>query len=773
LSIAQSEVYSINLFTHKPFMVTCILIQIVKGVAIVVSSSAVVKLKAILVIDLIIVGAAAGVYFYFQGEGLIGSASKAATFTFSDLSISPDEAFVGEAVQISVNVTNIGDLEGNQTVNLQINDVIKDSMNMTLSGHTNETVQFTDIELEDGTFNVTIGDLSGVFLIKPAPPESSKIILSNLKTDPYEGWIGDNITVTATAQNPTNELDRITIRVTVDDVLVQSQLIELEAGTSQAVNFTVNALSEGKHTVKLNTLSGSFVIVETGFHTLVINRSGGGSKPLPFTLDGEEHNTPYTVLLPVGQHRISVPNPFSVGTGVLEFSYWSDGSRSADRTFTLDNRLYLIVTYTLISGYASCPSLYVWNGTGYSYVTDVSNPGWLGYIGYMTSSGDIVFNGGNPWDYVKLDSSLIAANNGFFDLTLAQQWNELYYLDSASLMVVDHPVGTDVYTSMTNYLNKGSTGQIYTVDSARLSSPVSATNEQGQSVLDQILQKDGVYTPGINGDDSIWNNITQNQLILNLGDLSNATEIKLVITGMVDWGLADPYYAWISQFKEAAAQGLVSNGTEIMPAPTMEIKAADGSWIRAPQDRQIPLPSDFNARTFTVDLTGLFPVDISDYQVRFTNFWNVTYDYIGIDTTVQQNVIITNLSPSSAVMDQMWDTQSSATGAFTRYGDVTPLVQSADDMFVIGRQGDQVNLQFSTDALVPVADGMVRDYFFTVACWFKDPPGEWGYGFAFTVDPLPFMAMTGFPYPSTESYPTDSAHQAYLQEYNTRIISAP
>ena len=84
-------------------------------------------------------------------------------------------------------------------------------------------------------------------------------------------------------------------------------------------------------------------------------------------------------------------------------------------------------------------------------------------------------------------------------------------------------------------------------------------------------------------------------------------QVKLVITGMVDWGLADPYYAWINSFKEAAAQGLVSNGTEITPAPYMEVKAANGNWVRVPQDRQIPLPSDYNARTFTVDLTGIFP----------------------------------------------------------------------------------------------------------------------------------------------------------------------
>jgi hypothetical protein len=735
------------------------------------SRSAVAKLKAILIIDLIIVGAAAGVYFYFQDQGILATGSKPATFVYSDLIINPDEAFVGEAIQISVNVTNIGDVEGNQTVNLEIDSVIKDSMNMTLGGHTNETVQFTYIELNDGTYNVTIGDLSSSFLIKPAPPESSKIILSNILTDPYEGWVGDNITVTAMAQNPTNEVDKITVRVTVDDVLVQSQLVELEAGATQTIQFIVNASTEGKHIVKLNTLSGSFVIVETGYHTLILNRSGGGSTPLPVTLDGEQHNTPYTVLLPVGQHRVSVPNPFSVGTGVLEFSYWSDGSKSADRSFTLDKRLYLIVTYTLISGYASCPSLYMWNGTGYSYVTDVSNPGWLGYIGYMTSGGDIVYKGGNPWDYVKLDSSSISTNDGSFDMTLAQQWNELFYLDSAYLMVVDHPIGTDVYTSMTNYLNKGSTGQIYTVNDGTLLSPVSAVNEQGQDVLAQILQKDGVYTPGINGDDSTWNNIVRNQLTLDLGNLSGAQEIKLVVTGMVDWGSADAYYKWLDQFNDAAAKGLIVNGTEIMPAPTMEILTANGKWISAPQDRQIPLPSDYNARTFTVDLTGLFPSDVSDYQVRFTNFWNVTYDYIGIDTSTQENISVTKLMPTSAVMSQMWETQSTASGAFTRYGDVTPLIQDADDMFIIGRQGDQVNLQFSASDLPPVAEGMVRDYFFAVACWFKDPPGEWGYGFSFTVDPLPFMAMTGFPYSSAESYPYDAAHLAYIQQYNTRIIS--
>jgi hypothetical protein len=739
------------------------------------SRSAMVKLKAILIIDIILVGVAVGAYFYLQDQGLVsGGAPKPATFVFGDLAISPVEGYAGEPVQISVNVTNTGELDGNLTVDLQINSAVKDNSNVTLVANSSDIVSFTDIENDVGTYNVTIGNLNGNFTLKEAPPDISKIVLSNMQVNPYEVWADESVNVTATANNPSSQPDLLMVKISVDDVVSGSQILKLDAGASQTVSFTVNATTEGRHTLKINSLTNSFTIVKTGYHTLTISRSGGGSKSVPFTLNGQGgYGTTYTALLPVGEYTINVPDPFNVGTGVLAFTSWSDGSHSASRTFTLDKRLILVATYNLISGYASCPSLYMWNGTGNSYVTDVSNPGWLGYIGYISSDGQIVNSGGNPWDYVKLDSSLIATNNGYFDMTLAQQWDELYYLDSAYMMVVDHPVGTDAYTSMTNYLNKGETGQIYTVSSGKLLSPVSATNEKGQNVLPQISKKDGVYTPGINGDDSKWNNIIQNQLTLDLGDLSKVPAIKLVITGMVDWGSADSYYAWINSFKAAATQGLVTNGTEITPASYMEIKDANGNWVRVSQDKQIPIPSDYNARTFTVDLTGLFPTNVKEYQIRLTNFWNVTYDYIGIDTTPQQTTTIQKLIPTTATLSQLWDTQSNASGAFTRYGDVTPLVQSADDMFVIGRQGDQVNLQFSTANLKPVAPGMQRDYFFVVACWFKDPPGAWGYGFNFTVNPMPFMTMSGFPYPSNESYPYDATHLAYIQAYNTRVIPPP
>ena len=66
------------------------------------SKSAKVKLKAILIIDLIIIASAAGTYLYLQNQGVIASTPKAAKFTLTNLIIDPPVTNVTDAVEISV-----------------------------------------------------------------------------------------------------------------------------------------------------------------------------------------------------------------------------------------------------------------------------------------------------------------------------------------------------------------------------------------------------------------------------------------------------------------------------------------------------------------------------------------------------------------------------------------------------------------------------------------------------------------------------------------------
>ncbi len=732
------------------------------------SRSAMAKLKAIFLVDVLIVAVAAGIYFYLANQGLVAVALKPAEFTVTDLVINPLQVDVGEPVSISANLTNIGDLSDNCTLSLIINDVIKENQTIRLAGGVSSLVEFTDIESAKGTYSVTLGNLTGTFTVKEVIPKVSSITLSNMIVNPYEVSAGDFVNIKVTAKNTGTEMETFQVELMVDDSLADSATVMLSAGGSRPVEFSVQATTEGIHKVKVNNLFGAFKVVPAGMHTLSINLS-----PVPdeggadFTINGQHARTPYKQLLAEGQYTISLP--ITDPSGEHAFLYWEDRSTNPTRTIRLTTAMSLTAFYE--SG-TSCPSLFIWNGTTDVYVAEVSNHGWLGYMNYITDDPEwpIVYWRNNPWDYIPLDGTQLQARNGYYEMTLLQKWNEIFYLDAAYLMVVDHPSDVNVYSTMVEqYLDPAYMGKIYTV-SKTPSSPLSAVNEKGENVLPQIQTIDDVFTPGVNGIQSqSWDNMSWNRLTLDLGDLSDAEQIKLVVRGIVDWGSADDYNTWIGKFFDP--DNPVPAGTQITPAPYIEVKDANGTWVRVQEDRQFPIPPDAVARTFVVDLTGLFLTD--DYSIRISNFWNVTFDYIGVDTSSEVNSTIQRVDPY-ANLYKVFSSGSASSGNFTRYGDVTELVLNEDDMFVIGRQGDEVSLLFPVADLAPLAEGMERDYFFFVALWFKDETGNWGYGFDFTVDPIPFHNMSGFPYPlDAEHYPDDPEHLAYLAEYNTRIITVP
>ena len=136
------------------------------------SRSAVTKMKAILIIDLIIVAVAAGTYLYLQSQGEFTSiALKPATFTVTDLIINPNETNVGTPIVISVKVTNEGEEAGAYSANLAVDDVLNQNKTIQLSSTETTTVEFTIEGATEGTHSVKIGNLTGVFIVSaPLPP---------------------------------------------------------------------------------------------------------------------------------------------------------------------------------------------------------------------------------------------------------------------------------------------------------------------------------------------------------------------------------------------------------------------------------------------------------------------------------------------------------------------------------------------------------------------------------------------------------------------------
>ena len=698
---------------------------------------------------------------------------KPAEFEITDLIISPTSVIAGEPVSISAIVANVGEESGSYSVNLNIDEELRETINITLSGGATKNVEFEITDLTAGSYSVEVDGQSGSYTVEAAVEASKDIKVYSMFVSPYEVWEGDTVAIKAKADNNVNEPGILQVRILAGGEIAATELFELEAGeTNKQIEITITAGLPDSYAVKLinlgdeeNTLSGYFEVVPDGFHTLSVT----GQPGLTFLLDGLNITAPWKELKPVATYTITVPQSILSNGDYFNFSKWEDGTTSLTRIVDLkQGRVGASASY-FYDG-SSCPSLYTWNGTSYVYVAEVSNHGWLGYIDYISDNPDwsIVYWRNNPWDYIKLDQNqLRPRDNEYYDLILTQNWDEIFYLDAAYLMVVDHPKDVNVYSTMVEqYIDPEYMGKMYTVSKEYQLTPISAFNEKGEDVLPLISEIDDIFTSGEDGITSpSWNNITWNQLTLDLGDLSEAEQIKLVIRGVVDWGSPDDYNTWIDGF---FAQP-VPNGTQITPPPYMEIKDVNGNWVRVDESRQFPIPPDSVPRTFVVNMTGLFPTD--DYSLRISNFWNVTFDYIGIDTTPEQEIVTHQIYPE-ANLYPVFPTNSMSEGNFTRYGNVTELILAEDNKFVIGRQGDEVSLNFIYDIGAPKND-MERDIFFCVSLWFKDEYGNWGFGFGFTVDPLPFQNMSGFPYPPTESYPFDIEHQQYLSEYNTRTIANP
>jgi hypothetical protein len=716
-----------------------------------VSRSARTKLKAVLVIDVIIVAIAAGSYYYLQNQGLLAVA-KPAEFTLSNLTINPLETYVGQSITISANVTNVGEEEGNCSANLEINDVLKETKVIQLLGRESKIVEFIDTENNEGNYSVKIGDLNGTFTVI-ALPSTSTVKVSNLLIDPVEAWAGESINISITASNIRDEASGYWLTFKVNNAIRATVIIQLSAGETKTVTATVNETSEGTYSVTVEGLNGHYYIVPTGKHTLQVVTTYSGESTFRFVIDGKSYGTPYSDILDVGEHTIVVPEIFTTPKGaVLKFLQWGDGDVNPTKRINLQSRILLVPNYLAISGHPSCPSLYIWNGTNYVYRTEVSSgTGYLGILDYFQNYTP-VFAYSYPWSYLKLDKNQLQPKNGYYDMTLTQMWDELFYIDAVHLVVVDHAPNVDVFSTKGTYIyNLDGQGKIYTV-SKKPSMPISAVNGEGENVLPQISKLDGVYTTG--------REFQWDTLQLNLGNLSSAKEIKLVVAGAIVYSSGQVQGEWASQFVN-------QSGVKPFPPPYMEVKDANGNWVRVPDNRQFPLV-EVTPERFVVNLTGLFPTN--DYSLRINTFFDTRFDYIAVDTTPQQNVIIQKINPAIADFTQVFETDSTSSGNFTRYGDVTELVRDADDEFVIGQQGDRVALKFNANELGPVPAGMERDYFVFVSCWFKVKGLPY---LPFTVDPLPFHAMSCFPYdPATESYPYD-AHLRYLLKYNTRVINVP
>ena len=415
---------------------------------------------------------------------------------------------------------------------------------------------------------------------------------------------------------------------------------------------------------------------------------------------------------------------------------------------------------------SSCPTLFVWDGSRYELVGDMLG---AGVVGHWIGPGqrDIP----RPTEYIKVPRNSVREKDGKLSFRFMEPLEEAVYLDQVKLLAVDHPAADDVFPNE-YFASSPRYAPFKVVYSRDARPPAGAWDEHGHNLLPDllahryfgdfdVLQFQGFTRP--------------HTLELDLGEAYRGGPLWLLMHGEVE------YFSATSMF--AAYQ----SGVEPV-APYVEAQDASGKWLRAMDDMGFPAGGP---RTMTADLTGKLPPGTQ--RIRITTNLQIYWDNILINRAEQNgNARLTSVPlaradlrfhgfplkienrPPGNVLYVYEKTSPTGpytrpAGAYTRYGDVRPLLTGYDDRLAVFGSGDEVVLDFDPAKLPALPKGWVRDYFFVANGYEKDM--DFYAAEANTVQPLPFRTMGTYPYPKGRSFPLDDAHVNYFLDYNTRHLS--
>jgi Tfp pilus assembly protein PilF len=447
---------------------------------------------------------------------------------------------------------------------------------------------------------------------------------------------------------------------------------------------------------------------------------------------------------------------------------WPNGMENAEFALKADQE---VLTEQRLKG--SCPFLFAWNGKQIGFVKDVVP--WGSAIGLQIDSvGSPKIAATEEW--YKIGRDQLVPHDGYYDLRITGELWETYYYDYLKLMVVDHPVGTEIFTD-----------ERFVVPPVKLAMtavgpphPIAkAVDDRGEDVTEIVSKLDGRYLDTFGRGQ--YQGLTRDHFVeIDLGsDVPSSGPLWLIAKGWVHPTDSSVNVA-ISQGSQQKAQSL-----------SLEVPDGHGGWRTARANLGFPAG---RKKTCLFDLENVFQPG-TPRKLRLRTNLEVYWDSIewaqGLPDT---RLKVTRLDPSLADLHyrgysvvnqanasspelpdynriassrQIW---RDLEGYYTRYGDVRELLAGIDDRYVIMNAGDEITLRFAEQP--PPPTGWVRDYVIAGDGWIKD--GDYNTVDSRTVQPLPYHAKTQYNQApgNLESEWVYRQHPEDWQNYHTRYVTS-
>jgi tetratricopeptide (TPR) repeat protein len=470
------------------------------------------------------------------------------------------------------------------------------------------------------------------------------------------------------------------------------------------------------------------------------------------------------------------PAHFGLGTRTaidVARIFWPNGIMQADFDRKADES---VVAEQRLKG--SCPWLFTYDGAGMRFVTDFL---WRSPLGLRINAQDTA-GVTQTEDWVKIRGDQLVARDGAYDVRITAELWETHFVDHVSLLVVDHPADEEVFVDE-RFAREAPALSVHAVRNVR---PVAHARDQaGRDVTEFVSARDGRYLSTFAR--GPYQGIAEDHFVeIDLGRDAGPRE-WLIANGWI--------YPTDSSINVAISQaGIQPHGL------SLEVQDASGRWKVVAPDLGFPAGKN---KTILIDLGQVARAGIAHARrVRLRTNLEIYWDSISVaDAAADDSIAMTRLPASKAELryrgfsktdfsrrdvpetprygelanvGQRW---RDLAGYYTRYGDVTELLTSIDDRYVIMNAGDEIRLTFSEP--VPPSRpsaatvGFARDYVLVGDGWVKD--GDYNTTFSKTVEPLPRHGHPNYeavpPTRNIEDDPAYLAHAADWQKYHTRFVA--
>jgi Flp pilus assembly protein TadD len=414
----------------------------------------------------------------------------------------------------------------------------------------------------------------------------------------------------------------------------------------------------------------------------------------------------------------------------------------------------------------SCPFLYAWTGERFELVTDLL---WGAPLGLPVAPG--AWADSHPEELVRVEGAV--PRDGCYELRVTEELWEAAHFDFTRLWVVDVPAGVELASNL-RIVPGGAKLAPGWLASRDVRPVAAAWDGAGREVTDLVARRDEHYADGFRP--SPYQGLAAEpwHFTFELGE-APAEPVRLHLEG---WTFPT----------DASLNLAIAQRHDLAPvAPRLEVETAEG-W--QPLVAALGFPPGKTKRMI-VDLP---PLPAGARRLRIvTNLW-IAWDRIAWSTAPADDEprLVARLAPERARLDYRgfsalvrrapnaphhydYATVSRESpwlplpGRYTRYGDVRELLLAPDDRLVILAAGDELALAFDASQLPPPAPGWRREVLLESHGWDKDADRNTWAGT--TLEPLPFRAMSGYPFAPGERYPDTPELREYRESWLTREIA--